>query len=52
MASITISSGSMMAAACGTETVIAINGTAMPLKPAAKPLLDRPVISTAGTAAA
>ena len=52
VASITSSSGSMIAAACGTGTASAISGVASAPKPVAKPLLDRPISSTAGMAAA
>ncbi len=51
-ASITKSSGSMMAAACGTGMASAMSGTASEPKPPRKPLLDRPIIKTAGTATA
>ena len=51
-ASITSSSGSITAAACGTAMVRAISGVASEPKPAAKPLLARPISSTAGIAAA
>ena len=46
------SSGSMIAAACGTGTASAISGTASAPKPAPKPLFARPISSTAGTATA
>jgi hypothetical protein len=52
VASITINSGSRIAAACGTGIVSAIIGTAREPKPVANPLLESPVISTAGTATA
>ena len=50
--SITSNSGSMIAAACGTGTVRAINGVASAPKPEPKPLLEMPTSSTAGMAAA
>ena len=46
------SSGSMIAAACGTGTASAMIGVASAPKPLAKPLLDSPISSTAGIAAA
>jgi hypothetical protein len=51
-ASITINSGSMMAAAWGTGMTRAIIGVAREPKPLAKPLLLKPTRSTAGTATA
>jgi hypothetical protein len=42
----------MMAAACGTVIDKAIKGVASEPKPAPKPLLDKPISSTAGMAAA
>jgi hypothetical protein len=50
--SITSSSGSMIAAACGTGITSASKGTASEPKPPRKPLLDKPISSTAGTATA
>jgi len=54
VASITSSSGSMIAAACGTGTgiVSANSGVASEPKPLKKPLLPKPISSTAGTATA
>ncbi len=52
VASITSSSGSMMAAACGTGIVKASSGVASEPKPIRKPLLASPISSTAGTATA
>ena len=52
IASMINNSGSMMAAACGTAMVSAISGVASDPKPPPKPLLDKPISSTAGTAAA
>lgn len=46
------STGSMMPAACGTLTAIAISGVASDPKPEAKPLLARPINSTLGIARA
>ena len=51
-ASITSSSGNMIAAACGTGTASANIGVASDPKPAPKPLLDKPMSSTAGMATA
>ena len=51
-ASMISSSGSMMAAACGTGTASAISGTPSAPKPAPKPLLLTPTSSTAGIATA
>ena len=42
----------MMAAACGTGTTSDISGTASAPKPPRKPLLESPIINTAGTATA
>jgi hypothetical protein len=51
-ASIVSSSGSRIAAACGTGITSAISGVASEPKPIRKPLLDMPISSTAGTAMA
>ena len=48
----TVSSGSTIAAACGTGITSAINGTARMPKPPATPLLPTPTSSAAGMATA
>ena len=50
VASITSSSGNMIAAACGTGTASASSGVASDPKPLRKPLFESPITSTAGMA--
>ena len=50
--SMSSSTGSKIAAACGTGTTRAIKGTASAPKPAPKPLFEMPIKITAGTATA